>query len=82
MAGRAVEDATVLEAFRLGIVPPSQIADWTVGRDGVPALNRAVEQRYDADEALGGTVTRQKLPPHTRTSQDGRGHRFAACPRS
>ncbi|MBM4396457.1 MAG: ATP-binding protein, partial [Deltaproteobacteria bacterium] len=30
---RPVEDATVLESFRLGIVPASQIVQWTVGRE-------------------------------------------------
>jgi hypothetical protein len=39
--GRPVEDATVLESFRLGIVPSSQILQWTVGRDEEVATIRA-----------------------------------------
>ncbi len=31
--GRAVRDATAIEAFRLGIVPARHIEDWTVGRE-------------------------------------------------
>ena len=31
--GHPVEDAAVLESFRLGIVPVAQVAQWTVGRD-------------------------------------------------
>lgn len=38
---RPVEDATVLESFRLGIVPASQLSEWTVGREREVALIRS-----------------------------------------
>jgi hypothetical protein len=41
----------------------------------------AVEQGDEADEAFGGTVTRQKCRLMPAPVNFGRGHRFAAYPR-
>jgi hypothetical protein len=44
-------------------------------------MYRAVEQGDEADEAFGGTVTRQKCRLMPAPANVGRGHRFAAYPR-
>ena len=42
---------------------------------------RAAQQGDEADEAFGGTVTRQKCRLMPAPVNFGRGHRFAAYPR-
>ena len=50
-------------------------------RNGAQPEREAVEQGDEADEAFGGTVTRQKCRLMPAPVNFGRGHRFAAYPR-
>ena len=77
----AVGERGMTEVVLTGVRPRRQELCRLNGRDGWCGDPDSVEQGDEADEAFGGTVTRQKCRLMPAPANFGRGHRFAAYPR-